>query len=117
MNADHLLLWGIVIHLIIDWLFQNDWIARNKANLRHPAGWLHAIGHGVGLALLFPWYYAALIALLHLIIDTRIPLAAWRRLYRQTEMGDVALHVAIWCDQVAHIAVIALFALIAAHRG
>ena len=44
---------GLVAHLVADWLLQNDWMAVNKKDLRHPAGWVHALIHGVllGLAL------------------------------------------------------------------
>lgn len=110
--ATQLLVWGIVIHLVIDWILQNDWQAQNKVSLKHPAAYVHSGIHLLGLLLIFPWYAALLIAITHLLIDTRKPLAWWRRVFRQTQQGDVALHVAIWGDQVAHIAIIALAALI-----
>lgn len=107
----NLIVYGIVVHLVCDWLLQNDWMARNKANLTHPAAWSHGGVHLVGMLLIFAPWYALAIALTHMLIDTRVPLMWWRRVYRQTDTGDVALHVAIWTDQVAHIAVIALAAL------
>jgi hypothetical protein len=55
---------------------------------------------------------ALLLALSHLLIDTRVPLAWWRRIFRQTTTGEAALHVAMWSDQVAHISMLAIAALI-----
>jgi len=110
--ATQLLVWGIVIHLVIDWILQNDWQAQNKVSLKHPAAYVHSGIHLLGLLCIFPWYVALLVAASHLLIVTRAPLVWWRRVFRQTQQGDVALHVAIWGDQVAHIAIIALAALI-----
>ena len=42
---------GFVAHLVADWLFQNDWIARNKISLRHPAAWIHAAIRALALGL------------------------------------------------------------------
>ena len=111
-TATRFFVWAFVIHLIADWVFQNHWMAQNKSNLRHPAAWLHSGLHYAGLLLIFPIWMAALVALSHLLIDTRIPLVWWRRFYRQTQEGEVALHVALWGDQVAHIAVLAVAALL-----
>ncbi|SRR6266567_85074 len=110
--ATQLLLWGIVVHLVIDWLFQNHWMAQNKSNLLHPAAYVHSGLHFLGLLLIFPIWMAAIIAVIHLLIDTRVPLQWWRKVYRQTREGDVALHVAMWSDQTLHIAVLALAALV-----
>jgi len=40
--ATDLLIWGIVVHLLIDWLGQNEWIAVNKAKRRQR--WLSGRG-------------------------------------------------------------------------
>jgi hypothetical protein len=112
LRATSLLLWGIVIHLLLDWLGQNDWMARYKSSLKHPASWVHSGIHLIGLLLIFPWYAAFSIAVVHLLIDLRAPLVWWRKIYRQTREGDVALHVALWSDQVAHITVLAVAALL-----
>jgi hypothetical protein len=112
MSAADLIVYGIVIHLIADWLLQNDWMAANKAIPFHPAGNVHASIHAVGMALIFDWEVALAIGVIHYFIDLRFPLRWWRRVFRQTTTGDVALHVAIWGDQVAHIAVIAVIALL-----
>ena len=42
MTAAELVIWGVVIHLVVDWLFQNRWIAENKTSLTHPSGYVHA---------------------------------------------------------------------------
>lgn len=106
------LIWLIVAHLIADWIFQNDWMAKYKVSLLHPAAWVHGAIHLAACLFVVSLPYALLIAVLHMLIDTRIPLQWWQKFYRQTVDGDAALHVAIWGDQVAHIAVIALVVLI-----
>lgn len=111
-TATKLLLWAIIAHLIADWFLQDDYQARYKSSLRHPASYIHSGYHLLGLLLIFPWWMALLIAVSHLLIDTRVPLQWWRKFYKQTTTGDVALHVAIWSDQVLHIVVLAIAALI-----
>jgi len=111
-TSTKLLLWGIVIHLFCDWLLQNHAISQNKSNLLHPASWIHSGIHLIGIWLIFPTWMAVLIALSHLLIDTRVPLQWWRKFYRQTTEGDIALHVSIWSDQVLHIVVLAIAALV-----
>jgi len=117
MSAD-LLVWGAVLHLMVDWLGQNEWVAVNKPNLRHPAGWVHAGMHGAVQLLLFPWWAALGIGLAHLLIDTRRPVAWWSTFIRQTQPGgggfDLGADVRIWADQVWHIGVIAIAALLVA---
>jgi hypothetical protein len=61
---------------------------------------------------IFPPLVALALGVIHLLVDTRIPLVWWRRVYRQTTEGPFALHVAIWGDQVVHVAVIAVASLI-----
>lgn len=100
---------ALVLHLVADWLLQNDWMARNKANLRHPAGWVHAGIHGVLLGSVLGWVGGLVLAVLHLLVDTRVPRNWWSRAYGQTQSGPVALHLAIWGDQVLHIGAIALW--------
>lgn len=121
------MVWGLVAHLIADWPLQNDWMARNKANLGHPAGWVHAAIHGALLALVFGWV-ALPLAVAHLLIDTRKPVVWWSRLVRQTQpmpqiesdgrttrvMVDVGTEVRFWTDQVFHVACVAVAALVVA---
>lgn len=110
MRSTDLLAWGIVAHLVADFLLQNEWMALNKVSLKHPAAWVHSGIQTLALACAFPWSAALVLGVSHLLIDTRIPLIWWRRLFRQTTEGPMALHVAIWGDQVAHIACIAVVA-------
>ena len=99
---------GIVGHLIADWIFQNDWMARNKSDLRHPAAWVHSGIHLVVMLFVFPAWAAIFIACTHMIIDTRKPIQFWQRVFKQTTTGESAASVSIWLDQVFHFAVIAL---------
>ncbi len=110
MSATDLLAWGLIAHLIADWLLQNEWMALGKVSLRHPAAYVHSGIHLVALGCVFTWPFAVALATTHILIDTRVPLAWWRRTFRQTVEGPMAVHVAIWEDQVAHIALVALAA-------
>lgn len=111
LDATGLLVWGLVAHLIADWMLQNAWIAEHKSERRpgtvyiddgesgmdtrtrqqrspslwnrHPAAYVHAGIHCALLALVFGWF-AFPLALVHLVIDTRTPVAWWARLMRQT---------------------------------
>lgn len=112
METTSLLLWGIVSHLIADWLLQNDWMAKNKVNLLHPAAWVHGAIHFVVMLFVFIWPLALFIAVLHIIVDERTILRNWSKFYKQTTDGPYAIHVSIWLDQVTHIVVIAGAALI-----
>jgi hypothetical protein len=83
LTATELLVWALVAHCVADWLLQSDWMAANKANLRHPAGYVHAGIHGGCLALVFGWL-ALPLAVAHLLIDTRKPVAWLAGVIRQT---------------------------------
>lgn len=111
-EASQLLLWGIAAHLAADWLFQNNWMARNKTRITHPAAWIHGLIHFLVIWWVFPFWPAVAIACLHILIDLRFPLTWWRNFYGQTQDGSFAIHVAIWGDQVSHVLVIALFAFL-----
>lgn len=131
LSASDILVWGIVLHLVADWPFQSDWMANNKQNLRHPAGYFHAAIHGLFLSIIFGWAAIAL-AILHLLIDTRKPLIWWGRLMHQIQPAnrvifqrwsvgdeveeipvyDMGMEVRIWVDQVFHIICIAVAALL-----
>jgi hypothetical protein len=112
MSAHELLVWGIAVHLVVDWLFQNEWMAENKRSLRHPAAYIHAGLHGVALLLVFPALAALALGVVHLLIDTRKPLDWWAKIFRQTAEGPIAMNLFIWRDQALHIGTIALAALI-----
>jgi hypothetical protein len=112
-TAIKLFVCGLVWHWFADWILQNDWMAKYKVSLLHPASWVHSGIHLLGLLFIFPaWWMAVLIAITHILIDTRVPLVWWRKFYRQTTEGPVAIDVAIWGDQVCHYTVLALAALI-----
>lgn len=117
MHATQLLLWGIVAHLIADWLLQNDWMATYKTDLRHRAAWVHGGIHFVAMLLVFPFVVAALLALSHILIDTRKPLEWWRNIFQQTRSGPAFASFAMWEDQTLHIGLIALAALLVARPG
>jgi len=114
-TATDFLLWGIVLHLIADWLLQNEAMATHKTSLRHPLAYVHSGIHLIANLILFPPLVALGIAFLHLLIDTRKPLAWWRKKFQQTLEGPMAPHVSIWTDQVAHVAVLATAAWMTVH--
>jgi hypothetical protein len=111
-TATDLLVWGTAVHLAVDWLTQNEWIAANKHQLIHPAGYLHAGGHAAAQSLVFPAGWAAALGAAHLVIDTRQPLQLWEKVVSQPEHGPTAIAVSIWRDQTAHIVSIAVAALL-----
>jgi hypothetical protein len=104
---------GFIAHLIADWLLQNDWMATNKMNLRHPAAWVHVGIYAVLLGLALGWQAGLVLGALHIILDTRRPLTWWRRVFRQTNEGPAALLTAVWADQVLHIVAIAAWVALA----
>lgn len=104
---------ALVLHLVGDWLLQNDWMARNKSRLRHPAAWVHASIHGLLLGALLGWPGGLVLGGIHMLIDTRAPQLWWGRVFGQTHSGEVGTHVLIWGDQVMHIGTISLWILVA----
>lgn len=134
LSATELVVWGIVIHLVADWVFQNDWMAVNKYSLKHPAGYAHATIHGLLLSSIFGWV-ALPLAVAHLLIDTRLPVKWWSKLIRQTQpsgrylsfpternrsdmtyfpLWDAGTEVSVWEDQVFHIVCIVIAAVLVA---
>jgi hypothetical protein len=111
MTSSELLIWGIAIHLVVDWLLQNRWIAENKQQLSHPAGYVHATIHAVALLPVFPPLGAAALGVTHFVIDTRRPLAAWSRVMSQPDEGPIADVVHVWRDQALHVLAIIVAAL------
>ncbi|MCB0108522.1 MAG: DUF3307 domain-containing protein [Caldilineaceae bacterium] len=112
-EATSLLVWGVIIHLVADWLLQTDWMARHKSKLSHPAAWVHSGIHTFGICLIFPWPLAVGIGLTHLLIDTRKPLIWWMRVIKQIPPDSYFPFVEVWLDQVMHITVLAGAALCA----
>lgn len=104
---------GLVAHLVADWLLQNDWMARNKSCLCHPAAWLHSGIHAVLLSWALGWGPGLILAVAHLAVDSRLPLELWRHFFRQTTGdGYNGQTVAVWSDQVVHILLLAIIVLI-----
>ena len=106
---------GLVAHLVADWLLQNDWMALNKLNLRHPAGWVHASIHGLLLGLALGWAGGVVLGILHLLLDTGRPLNWWIRVFKKCDSAPQAALIRIWTDQVMHIAAIAAWVAFAQH--
>jgi len=104
---------GVLAHLTGDWILQNDWMARNKHSLRHPAAWVHSGIQAVLLALTLGWQAGLVLGAIHLIVDTRRPMRWWQHVFRQTTTGEAAMHVAIWEDQVIHIVCIGAWVALA----
>lgn len=131
LTASEMMIWGLIAHLVADWLLQNDWMSRNKVKMLHPAGYIHAAIHGFLLSFVFGWAFIPL-AIAHLLIDFRKPVQWWSKLIRQTQpknrvyyqrfntwqtveeipLYDIGLEVRIWTDQVFHILCVAIAALL-----
>ncbi len=107
--------WLLVGHLLGDWIFQNDWMAKHKqACLVNRAIALHcaiytAIQWGV-LHLVVPELplgplagFVALLFATHWAIDAGDLAGRWIRVFHQTD----ALFMRIVVDQVLHVAVLA----------
>lgn len=98
---------GLIAHLVADWILQNDWMALNKTSLRHPAAWVHAGIHAVCLGLALGGSAGLVLGILHLLIDTRIPVSWWMRHFKKCSQAPDAGSIAIWLDQTLHIVCIA----------
>ena len=98
---------ALVAHLLADWLLQNDWMAMHKMSLKHPASWVHALIHGLCLALALNPVAGLVLGLVHLLIDTRVPLDWWMRVIKKCDKAPNREMIAVWTDQVMHIASIA----------
>ena len=99
---------AVLLHLVADWILQSDWMANHKANLRHPAGWVHGVIHVALMLLAFPPLIALSIGILHVLIDTRLPAQFWSRIYKGPSNGPYQIHVAVWMDQVFHLIILAI---------
>lgn len=120
MTFADLFILGLLAHLLADWFLQNDWQADNKSNLRHPAAWVHCALHAACLTTVWPIAAALIVAVSHALIDTRKPLVWWRtltgqkqwRLDHSAEKNAIAVHVAFWQDQAAHMLVLGIVAAV-----
>ena len=100
---------GLVAHLVADWIFQNDWMVQNKVSLRHPASWTHSAIQAVCLSLALGWQAGVVLGFVHLLIDTRVPLNWWIRVFKKSAQAPEAGTIAILLDQTLHIVCIALW--------
>jgi hypothetical protein len=98
---------GLVAHLVADWVLQDNWMARNKTSLRHPAAWTHAAIQGLCLALALGWQAGLVLGFIHLLIDTRLPVSWWMRCFKKCKEAPEVTWIAIWLDQTVHIVCIA----------
>ncbi|MBX3053337.1 MAG: DUF3307 domain-containing protein [Caldilineaceae bacterium] len=109
--------WFLVGHLIGDWVFQNDWMARHKQN--GLLNWAILIHCGVYTAVLVLAYllatissldlstlplFAVLVYLSHLLIDATGLAGRWIHFFRQTDAPFMRIVV----DQTMHLVVLAL---------
>ena len=98
---------GVVANMIADWLLQNDWMAKNKGSLLHPAAWVHAGIHALLLSLALGWQAGLVLGLVHMLVDTRKPATWLAKAIKQTSEGPIVLILRVAVDQVLHIAAIA----------
>jgi hypothetical protein len=111
--------WLIIGHLIGDWLLQSDWMAIGKrsnwlnvAGLAHysiytatvGAAWLLAGTRGKPLAFYLAW--SIVVFVLHWVIDASSLVAAWMRLWRQSNREMMRVMI----DQTLHLIVLAVLA-------
>ena len=114
---------ALMLHLIADWLLQNEWIAVNKVRWSHPAAWIHGAIHGTLLGLLFgsvgglvPGIVGGIVqAVLHMFIDTRAPIRWWIKVFKKCDNSPDLPILLIGCDQVLHLCCIAGWIVVAPH--
>jgi uncharacterized membrane protein len=111
--ATDVLIWAVVIHLIVDWFLQTDWMATNKTNLKHPAAYVHSGLHTLGMLLIFPWWLALGVGFTHLLIDTRKPVTWWIETIKQMPpTTPIYSQVEMWLDQIMHVLMLVIAVLI-----
>jgi hypothetical protein len=111
-NPTELLIWALIVHLIADWLLQNEWMAIHKVKLLHPAAWVHGGIHTLFMLLIFPWHLSILIGFVHVLIDSRIPVLWWMKTVKQIPDPANSEVLVIGMDQVFHVVVLALIIVI-----
>ncbi len=106
------LVWAIIAHAIADWLLQNEWMAKNKTSLRHPAAYVHGLIYMICLMGVFPLWAAFIVSITHILIDTRKPLLWWRKIFKRTPNAEEDTLVALGEDQALHLVILAVMAII-----
>jgi hypothetical protein len=105
---------GVVAHLVADWILQTDWMVRNKVSLRHPAAWVHAAIQVACLGLALGWPAGLVLGSIHLLIDTRVPVGWWMRVFKKCSQAPEVVMIGIWLDQVVHVVCIAIWVALVA---
>jgi hypothetical protein len=100
---------GLIAHLVADWILQNDWMARNKTKLWHPAAWSHAAVHALCLGLALGWPGGLVLGIVHLLVDSRVPVSWWIRHFKKCGQAPEVGTIAIALDQTVHIVCIAVW--------
>jgi len=111
--------WLLVGHLIGDWVFQNDWMARHKQNgLLNRAILVHCAIYTAVLLLVYflptassrtlsvSLRFAFFVYLSHWLIDANGLAGRWIHFFHQTDAPFMRIAV----DQIFHIVVLALLA-------
>lgn len=98
---------ALLAHLVADWLLQTEWMARNKKDLRHPAGWVHAGFYGLLMGLALGWMGGVVLGALHAVTDTGWPVNWWIRVIKKCERAPHIDVIRIGADQALHLVVIA----------
>jgi hypothetical protein len=103
---------ALVAHLVADWILQNDWMALYKTSLQHPAAWVHSGIQAICLAIALGWQAGIVLGLAHILIDTRVPLRWWIRVFKKSDSAVDAGTIAIGLDQTMHLVCIAVWLLL-----
>ena len=106
---------AVVLHLVADWLLQNEWMSVNKVRISHPAAWVHGGIHAVLLGLVLGWAGGLTLGLLHILVDTRLPLTWLIKYFKKCEKSPDLPILLIGCDQVMHLACLAGWIVLADH--
>ncbi len=104
---------AVMLHLIADWLLQNEWMAIKKVRLSHPAAWVHGGIHAILLGCVLGWVGGVVLGLVHMLVDTRVPIGWWIRVFKKCEASPDLPILLIGCDQVIHIGCIAAWIVLA----
>jgi hypothetical protein len=113
--------WLLLGHLLGDWLFQNDWMARGKRrSLVTLAGMAHFVTYTVMVLLMF-WLFnksevnlvlaltvGTIVFVSHWLIDATNVVQGWMRFYGQSDREMVRVMV----DQTLHILTLGLLTVV-----
>lgn len=98
----------LILHMVGDYLLQNDWMAQNKKAKGWYGEWacqVHCITYSVSFVVAFGWSAGAMVYLTHYAID-RSGFVMW--FMRATGKGDFAKYPMapwsiIWVDNTFHL--------------